>query len=149
MVLTNADLFDIVDEIGIPNFVGVFQKDELPKKKMSGNYIVNLQSTTDGNGTHYCALKIYDNGRALWFDPFGFENPKEVDVFVGGKIPYSDKVIQNINTSICGYYCLYFLYYMSKNKTKNYLDTYEDFLNKFSDNPLKNRKLLEKYFKPL
>jgi hypothetical protein len=152
MVLTNLDLFEIVDEIGLKNFIGVFMKDELLKlpKKYVGNYIINLQSSTDGNGTHYCALKIYNDGRTLWFDPFGFESPKEVDKYVGGKIPYSDKTIQNINTSICGFYCIAFLYYMTKKEgNKNYLDTYQDFTEMFDNNVLKNRNILQEYLKPL
>ena len=72
-----------------------------------------------------------------------------MDQYVGGKIPYSDKVIQNINSGICGYYCLYFLHYMSYNKDKTYLNTYQDFINSFDDVPLKNGGLLKKYFKPL
>jgi len=150
MVLTNLDLYELVEEMKLPHFVGVFMKNELPQKKHAGNYIVNLQSSTDGNGTHYCGLKIYDNGEALWFDPFGFEAPKEVDAYVGGKIPFSDKVIQNINSSICGYYCLYFLYYMTKKDNhKSKYDVYQSFIDSFSDNPEDNRRLLEKFMKPI
>jgi hypothetical protein len=145
------DLFDIVEEIELKNFIGVFMKDELlnlPKKRV-GNYVVNLQSSTDGNGTHYCALKIYNDGRAVWFDPFGFEAPKEVDKFVGRKVPYSDKTIQNINSSICGFYCIAFLHYMTQNENKNPLNAYQSFLNMFSDDVKENRSILQKYLKPL
>lgn len=148
-MLTNIDLFDIVDEIGLKNFIGVFMKDELPSKKIIGNYVVNLQSSTDGNGTHYCALKIYSDGSALWFDPFGFDAPKEVYKFVKSNIPYSDKTIQNINSAICGYYCIAFLFYMSSKENKNKLDVYDSFLNMFSDNVEKNRTILQKYLRPL
>ena len=150
MVLTNLDLFDIVEEIQLKDFIGVFMKDELlNEKKKVGNYIINLQSSTDGNGTHYTALKIYPNGSCLYFDSFGFDSPIEVKKFCGCHVPYSDKQIQNINSSICGYYAISFLYYMSSHENKNYLDVYEKYLNMFSNDVKQNRKILENYLRPL
>jgi hypothetical protein len=151
MVLTNLDLFEIVQEIKLKDFVGVFMKDELLNlpKKYKGNYIINLQSSTDGNGTHYCALRVLNDGNAIWFDPFGFENPKEVSKYINSKIAYSDKTIQNINSSICGYYCIAFLNYMTDNESKNPYTPFQNFLNMFSNDVTENRAILQDYLRPL
>ena len=51
-MLTNFDLDDISEHYGFP-LNGVVMKDELK----TGNYIVNLESSTQGDGTHWlCAV---------------------------------------------------------------------------------------------
>ena len=46
-------------------------KDELIKiKPISGNYIINLESSQDGNGTHWMGLKI-ENLNCVYFDSYG------------------------------------------------------------------------------
>ena len=50
--------------------------------------------------------------------------------------------IQNINTTTCGYFCLYFLNEMSKGRS------YYDLLKVFNiHDTIKNEKFLERYFK--
>jgi hypothetical protein len=56
-------------------------KNELPVKIKDGNYIINLQSSTQGDGTHWTAL-IIRNDTALYFDSFGAPPSTEIIDFV-------------------------------------------------------------------
>ena len=57
---------------------------------------------------------------------------------------HQNNQIQNINTTTCGYFCLYFLNKMSKGKT------YYDLLEVFDiHDTMKNEPFIEKYCKRL
>ena len=60
MSLSNFDIIKICKKLKI-NLIGTFFKDELPQKVKKGNYIINLQSSTQGDGTHWLALILDDN----------------------------------------------------------------------------------------
>ena len=60
------------------NIVGVFSKDRLPKDYQVGSYYINLENSNEGNGTHWAYAEIFDDGKALYFDPFGTLAPIEV-----------------------------------------------------------------------
>ena len=47
---------------------------------MNGAYIINLQNSNDGNGTHWYCLYI-ENKHAMYFDSYGGPPPKEVVKF--------------------------------------------------------------------
>jgi hypothetical protein len=52
-MLTNFEIEDIANHYGL-NLSAVVMKDELANyKPKSGNYIINLESSTQGNGTHW------------------------------------------------------------------------------------------------
>ena len=56
---------------------------------------------------------------------------------------HQDQQLQNLYTSTCGYYCLYFLNEMNKGKD------YFDLLQVFSSDTNKNEKFIENYFRKL
>jgi len=152
-ITTNYDLFEICEKLNIP-LVGIFSKDELKRKNgkiVSGNYILNLKSSNNSDEVgHWVALYIHDDGKASYMDPFGFDYPKEVKKYMGRNIPYNSKTIQNIQSGVCGYFCIAFLHYMKKNKyKKNLLDVFQDFIDMFDDDVLKNREILQDYLRPL
>ena len=63
-------------------------------------------------------------------DPFGFDYPKEVKKYMGRNIPYNSKTIQNIQSGVCGYFCIAFLHYMKdKQLTNRDLNIYNDQYN--------------------
>ena len=109
--LSNFDLLNWVDHLGIKHFKGVFSRDSLPyqiKKNECG--IVNLDSKI-GSGTHWIA---YRNGKshAEYFDSFGLEMPFEVAQYLntsGKQIYYSGDEIQERDSVLCGHWCLYYL----------------------------------------
>ena len=56
-------------------------KDKLKKiKSNDGNYIINLESSNDGNGTHWLVHKIEIKDFA-YFDSYGMLPPEEIISF--------------------------------------------------------------------
>ena len=76
-----------------PRFIGVFSRDNLPKKIQDGVYVINLDEYRD-IGTHSIALFCKKN-EIVYFDSFGVEHiPEEIKEFIGNK---------NIKTNIFEY----------------------------------------------
>jgi hypothetical protein len=146
--ISNFDLEDLAKKYKLP-LIGIYSKDELPKKIQVGSYIVNMQDSTDGNGTHWVLIKIFDKKNALYFDSFGQPLPLEVLDFLKHykPIPYSNRHIQNIDSSRCGLYCIACDRYMNKVMRRQMLEQFDDFLNMFVANTKKNDEILVDYLK--
>ena len=134
--LTNFDLLQWVDFLKIPNFKGIFARDEIMPREHSP-CIINLDELANA-GTHWvCCVP---GGRALWyFDSFGMGFPQE---FKSSKpVIWNSSQYQNINSVLCGYYCLFFLHQWAQGK-----DFY-DILKPFSlSDTMKNEKFIKEYF---
>ena len=154
--LSNFDLLQWVDFLKIPNFKGIFARDEVMPREHSP-CIINLDSLANA-GTHWvcCAPGKRPQGarpqgarsqgarpqgaRALWhFDSFGMGFPQE---FKSSKpVIWNSSQLQNINSVLCGYYCLYFLHQWAQGK-----DFY-DILKPFSlSDTMQNEKFIKEYF---
>ena len=60
-------------------FGGIYSKNELPKHLMRKKfYIINLQSSDDGEGSDWTCFCFNQPLTSIYFDPFGFIAPKEV-----------------------------------------------------------------------
>ena len=108
--LSNFDLMDWVKKLGIKHFRGIYTRDGLPNKIKKECGIINLDDT-QGSGTHWVCYRNIDSVVG-YFDPFGLIMPKEALVYFhtsGKRIGYSMDEIQNHNTVLCGYWCLYYL----------------------------------------
>ena len=109
--LSNFDLMDWVKKLGIKHFRGIYSRDGLPKKIKKECGIINLDDMT-GPGTHWVCYRNIDN-LVEYFDPFGLIMPNEALEYFhtsGKRIVYSMDEIQNRNTVLCGYWCLYYLF---------------------------------------
>ena len=134
--LSNFDLEKWVDDLGIKYFRSIYSRDRLPdriKKKECG--IINLDSI-EGSGTHWVCYRNIDKLMVEYFDPFGLIMPHEVSHYLsksGKKIVFSQDEIQNRDTVLCGYWCLYYL--IERQKGKSILDVihHEDFDHDNSD----------------
>lgn len=150
---TNIQLMEAARRNHIP-LLGVFFKDELPATIYDGGYIINLQDKSEGGGgTHWTALYV-ENKNSVYFDSFGAPPPESVKRFVkpiDKQLVYSSKEIQNIVSGVCGYYVLYFLYYMSHRRRQepNIYRRFKDFQRLWSETPSENRTRLIHYIKPL
>ena len=87
-------------------------------------------------GTHWIALFVKDN-------KFGVEHiPKEIKKFIGNKnIITNIYNMQEYNSTMCGYFCIWFIDFMLKVKSLleyTYLSSPNDYQ--------KNDKLILKYF---
>ena len=100
-----------VKKLGIKHFRGVFSRDRLPNRIRKECGIINLDDMT-GPGTHWVCYRNIDN-LVEYFDPFGLIMPNEALEYFhtsGKQIVYSMDEIQNRNTVLCGYWCLYYLF---------------------------------------
>lgn len=157
--LSNVDLEEAAKKYNIP-LAGVYSKDLLPHKLQKGfGYIINLENSVDSQGgqlpgTHWCAIYCSTN-MGLYFDPFGFPPPIQVENSLKNTYPsrpyYMNATeIQSIRTSVCGYYCIYFIWYMNRYKQRilEPKKRFQKLVDEFNDtSPSKNREILEKNLK--
>ena len=109
--LSNFDIKQWVKQLGIKHFRGIYSRDTLPNQILNNEVgIINLD-TRLGPGTHWVAYKNGKN-RAEYFDSFGLIMPNEVMTYLmtsGKPIYYSGDEIQERDSVLCGYWCLYYL----------------------------------------
>ena len=131
------------------NLIDCVCKDQLPSKRYIGDYLINLQNSDMGSGTHWTFMKI-NPSCGIYFDSFGVYCPEEVKKFIHPlKIVYNTRQIQNLKSEMCGYFssaCGYYLKYDSDPK-KAIEDNFEDFLSMFSNDTQKNDAILKEYLK--
>ena len=100
-----------IKRLGVKHFRGIFSRDGLPHKIKKECGIINLDDI-QGPGTHWVCYRNIDNV-VEYFDPFGLIMPNEALKYFhtsGKRIFYSMDEIQNRNTVLCGYWCLYYLF---------------------------------------
>ena len=148
-MLTNFDLEEICRYYHVP-LVTCTMKDELPVKIKDGNYIINLQSSKEGDGTHWTAL-IIRNDIALYFDSFGAPPSTEIIDFVKMRkhihLAFNNEIIQDLTSSNCGYYCLALILYVKHHRSIPLVQAAENFTRLFMDDTKKNDGILREFFK--
>ena len=95
--------------------------------------------------SHWVATYVRDNVNN-YFDSFGMPPFQEMVNHTKRKnltLLHQNQQIQNLYTTTCGYFCLYFLNEIHKGKS------YFDLLQVFSFDTDKNEKFIEKYFAAL
>ena len=110
--LSNFDLLNWVKKLGIKHFRGIYSRDSLPMKILQYEVgIINLD-TQLGNGTHWVAYRNIDSTHCEYFDSFGLIMPNKVKTYLmtsDKQIYYSGDEIQERDSVLCGYWCLYYL----------------------------------------
>ena len=151
-MLTNIDLANIAKQMKI-NLIAVVSKDELknvaPKQ---GGYIINMQDSTDGSGTHWSAMCVYEDDssyKCLYFDSYGFPAATEIEDFCKRispyRIAYNTKQIQKTFTTDCGWYTLSWLFNMQyKRKYDDMIKDYERYIGMFTKNLTEDLIILKK-----
>jgi hypothetical protein len=133
-ITTNVQLINLAKKIDLP-LNAVIYKDLLDNEPFQdGAYILNMQDSTEGGGTHWIGLYIkYPD--AYYFDSFGVVPPLEVINWCNSnkvkKIIVSYKQIQRSQYGHCGQYTLAFLHAMH-NGHSPYLKRYQKFLNEYN-----------------
>ena len=83
----------------------------------SNKLFVNIDDGSQG-GSHCCCFVVKDN-KSFYFDRFGGQPAK----FLLNQLPkatiYHNYKIQDVNSKLCGSYCLYFFYLIER---MNYYD---------------------------
>ena len=84
-----------------PRFIGVFSRDNLPKKIKDGAYVIKFDEYAD-TGTHWIALVCKKN-EIIYLDSFGVEHiPEEIKKFIGNKNIKANIFRVQVNTVMCG-----------------------------------------------
>ena len=135
------------------NLIDCCMKDELPSHIQDGFYIINLESSNQGQGTHWTTLIVQPH-LALFVDSFGAPPSIEIENFVkkrkGIKFAFSNEIIQDLDSSNCGFFCLYLIYFISKHqREKELIQLVESFINLFKDNTKLNDGILRQLFKQI
>jgi len=145
MTLTNFELIKLAKR-RIIKLENVIMKDELKnmKRKSKLNIIINLQSSKVGNGTHWVCL-IIEKNNAMYFDSFGAIPPIEVIKYCKGlKLGYNSYIVQDMNSTECGNYCLAFLEY-NQNSKESLFKAANSFVNMFEHDTTLNDDILDDY----
>jgi len=135
MTTSNHDLEELA-RLMVFRLDGVVLQDDLQRMKPKSNMrlIINLGNLENG-GTHWIALQIRKNV-AMHFDSFGGPASTAIKDFCKGyKLHYTNKIIQAIESNLCGFYCLAFFYYNKNSIIKDIEKNTNKFTNLFSNNP--------------
>ena len=141
--MNNFDLLKWCEYLNIP-IKDVLSRDEtIPHNHMQTLFIYNLEPSYMG-GSHWVTTYV-KNGIINYFDSFGMPPFQELVNHAKKKnltLLHQSDQIQNLLTTTCGYFCLYFLNEMSKGRS------YYDLLKVFNiHDTIKNEKFIENYFK--
>ena len=141
--MSNYDLLKWCKYLNIP-INNVLSRDESsPHNHMQALFIYNLEPTYM-SGSHWVATYV-KNGIINYFDSFGMPPFQEIVNHAKRKnmtLLHQSDQIQNLLTTTCGYFCLYFLNEMNKGRS------YYDSLKVFNiQNTIVNEKYIENYLR--
>ena len=141
--MSNYDLLDWCKYLNIPINNVLSREESSPHNHMQALFIYNLEPSYM-SGSHWVATYV-KNGIINYFDSFGMPPFQEIVNHAkrtNMTLLHQSDQIQNLLTTTCGYFCLYFLNEMSKGRS------YYDLLKVFnSHNTKENEKYIENYFK--
>ena len=141
--MSNFDLIKWCEYLNIP-INNVLSRDESsPHNHLQALFIYNLEPSYM-SGSHWVATYV-KNGIINYFDSFGMPPFQEIVNHAKRKnltLLHQSDQIQNLMTTTCGYFCLYFLNEM--NKGRSYYDSLKVFN---SHNTMENEKFIKNYFK--
>ena len=141
--MSNFDLLKWCKYLNIPTKDVLSRDGNVPHNHKQTLFIYNLEPSYM-SGSHWVAT--YVKNRVInYFDSFGMPPFQEMVNHAKREnltLLHQSDQIQNLQTTTCGYFCLYFL-----NEMKNGI-SYYDLLKVFNNqDTLKNEKFIEKYFK--
>ena len=141
--MSNYDLLKWCKYLNVPINNVLSREESSPHNHKQALFIYNLEPSYM-SGSHWVATYV-KNGIINYFDSFGMPPFQEIVNHAKRKnttLVHQSDQIQNLMTTTCGYFCLYFLNEMSKGRS------YYDLLKVFnSHNTMENEKYIENYFK--
>ena len=119
------------------NFEGCYSKDQIPLIENNKSLIFNLQNS-DQKGSHCVSLSRKNNDIFI-FDSFGIGDipNKLYKIYKNYNIITNIYRIQNINSNLCGLFCILFCLYKVDSKNK-----FISFLNLFNSNNFLQNELI-------
>jgi hypothetical protein len=105
----------------VPNFIGVYPLDKIPKIIAPANLIINTH-THNLSGEHWIAVSYRTGGIVYAFDPFGFYYPKILQNYLYRLSPlrfvkYNTIQLQDWDEHTCGLYCIAWLIAINSDQT--------------------------------
>ena len=141
--MSNHDLIKWCRYLNIPINDVLSRDQKVPHNHKQALFIYNLEPSYM-NGSHWVTTYVKDN-IINYFDSFGMPPFQELVNHAKRKnltLLHQNNQIQNIKTTTCGYFCLYFLNEMNKG------NSYFDLLKVFNiHDTIKNERFIKHYFK--
>jgi len=110
-------------------FKGVYPSDRTPKPKINGCrsfYVFNLDSS-DKPGSHWVCIMLHPT-KNIYFDSYGFPPHLEtLKNFMQNNYIFNCTPLQHPLSTVCGQWCLYFVYQMSQHVPIN--EVFKQFVN--------------------
>jgi hypothetical protein len=151
--LTNIDFDNLLKDNKY--YAGCFSKDLVSSKSCKDGYlyVLNLDAA-GGSGSHWIMMSLADKDTNLYFDSYSAPPPLKVQNFLKKQSkPYIINPLyeaeQSLNSSSCGYFCLFLILLQTKLKysPQDCIDFFrdkigdnEEFINIFSKEVLKKLK---------
>ena len=141
--LSNFDIINLIKDYKLDYcFGGIYSKDQLPQDlHRTKFYIVNMESSNVGNGSHWVVFYYNNPLTSIYFDSFGFVAPLQVENRINPYI-FNDADVQDYNSSACGYFCIAFIKFLHSKQDKQ--EAYKGFLKLFKNETVKNDKILQR-----
>ena len=117
------ELYTIAASLGLE--IKVISIYDLKEVKKNINYIILITPSPEIKNGHWVALRNNN-----YFDPYGVP-PSQVLTSSIPNLKYSNHQIQSLKMNYCGIFCIYWLYFMKKNKT--YQKAMNDMMKYFYD----------------
>ena len=122
----------------------VFAANRLPMFMTPPVYLISNLDPDTKPGSHWIAIYIDANGVGEYFDTFARKPTGSHLLFLKRNVSrwtYNNRVIQNIFSSLCGEYCLMYLYLRYRGITLR------NFAEMFTENTIDNDALLKIMFR--
>lgn len=126
------------------NSLGVYAADRIPRVLSLPAAVVANMDDHRKKGSHWIAIYIDKHGFGTYFDSYGLPpvSQHHIDRLQRNckRFKWNKQRLQSFDSSVCGQYCIVFLYYMCKNKNLR------TFCKNFSKNYNENDILIVKLF---
>lgn len=143
--MNSVELKKALDTVMRARTIGVFPSDRVPRVwSKPAAIIANLDDHTR-QGSHWVAFYVSHDGLGAYFDSLGF--PPLIPAFTNRlkinsrRYEWNEKKLQSNSSSVCGQYCLVFLYFLNRGFTL------KRFCQMFSNNCKKNDALVTRLYK--
>lgn len=125
--------------------ISIDELDTLPNLKYI-NVILNIQSTNQGNGSHWTAFHRRNNN-VIYNDSYGAKPQLEFINYCYKNeyhLAFNNFTIQSLESKNCGQFATSFIHYLNQS-TRDLFELSDEFINMFESNTKFNNDILKRY----
>lgn len=102
------------------HFIGVFPIDDLPvlPSFRPVSFIINLDTSIEP-GSHWVCVYYPSYEHAEYVDSYGIQPMSDIENELLPIYEYNNTMYQSLYTTVCGQYCLFYLFHRSKMRNMN------------------------------